>query len=134
MKKKQFTLVGLIILFIACSRDNDGASNQDIVKDKMWKAFDYKRNGTVDATVISQQPTFNFRSDSKVYFSQINPVFRDTFNYQFIDDNNIRLNKTQASTSYYLNFKIDRLTENDFDFTATDNQTTVVHNYKTTKQ
>lgn len=125
----------ILIIATSCSQNTTTSpSNQDLVMSKYWKTYDYKRNGNADAVVIAQQPTFQFRSDSKVYFSQINPAFRDTFSFQFINDDNIKLTKPQVSTSYYINLKIERLTENDFDFTTTDNQTTNVYAYKTTKQ
>jgi len=127
---------GLLILFIfcSCSRDQNQQSNYEVVLNKSWKTYDYTRNGTADPGVVAQQPIFQFRSDNKVYFSQINPVFRDTLNFVFIDENNIKLTKPTVSATFYINLKIDRLTEYDFDFTSTDNQTVNTHSYKTTKQ
>lgn len=131
-------VASLMLLVASCSQNNNGGpvanSNQNMVMDKYWKTYDYKRNGTADAGVVAQQPTFQFRSDSKLYFSQISPVFRDTFNYLFINSDNIKLTKPQVSTAFYINMKIDRLTDHDFDFTMTDNQTTNTNNYKTTRQ
>ena len=132
-----YKLIFILIIASSCSRNNSNSSttsNEELVKGKTWKTYDYKENGVTDAFVIGQQPTFQFRTDGKMYFSQINPVFRDTFSFQFINDNNIKLTKPQVSATAYINFKIDRLTENDFDFTGTENQAADVSTYKTTKQ
>lgn len=134
----RFIWVAMIFSLVAsCSQNNPGtnpASSEGMVMDKYWKTYDYKRNGTADAGVVAQQPTFQFRSDAKLYFSQISPVFRDTFNYIFITGDNIKLTKPQLSATFYINLKIDRITDHDFDFTMTDNQTVNVYNYKTTGQ
>jgi hypothetical protein len=123
-----------IVLLAGCSRDNEQAGNDDLLLNKSWKTYSYSRNGVSDPYVVVQQPTFQFRTDGKLYFSQINPVYRDTLNFSFINDNNIKLTKPWISSAYIGNIKIDRLTEYDFDFTATDNQAPNTGTYKTTKQ
>jgi len=128
------TALLILIIFCSCSQNQNQQSNNDILINKTWKTYSYTSNGTADPVVVASQPTFQFRSDNKMYFSQINPVYRDTLNFVFINDNNIKLTKPWVSATSQGNLKIDRLTENDFDFTLTDNQTSDIDVYKTTKQ
>ena len=110
------------------------SSNKDKVKANTWRAYDYRLNGVVDNGVIASEPTFQFRSDGKMYFSQINPVYRDTLSYTFIDDNDVKLTRSSLPT-YFATLKIVRLTDSDFDFDLSDNQKpSDVDSYKTTKQ
>jgi hypothetical protein len=101
------TLTLIFFFFCSCSRDPQQRqqSNSDLILNKSWKTIAYTHNGVSGATVVAQQPTFQFRSDSKVYFSQINPVFRDTLNFVFINDDNIKLTKPSVSSTYSINLK-----------------------------
>ena len=96
---KQIFLVAVI--FYSCSRSSSSiqqSSNQDKVKANTWKAYDYRLNGVVDNAVIASEPTFQFRSDGRMYFSQINPVYRDTLSYTFTDDNDLKLTRPSFPT------------------------------------
>ena len=122
---------------ISCSRDNKYTilpSNQDKVIGKSWRAYEFSHNGTVLSAVASQQPTFEFRSDLKIYFSRINPEFRDTIQYFFINETNIQLTKPWISLTDASNLKIDSISSNDFNFTITNNKNSDIDSYKTRKQ
>ena len=126
----------LVILCAACTRDHFTpiASNQDRILGRFWKTYEFTHNGSIISAVANQEPTFEFRNDSRLYFSQINPVFRDTMIFYFIDETNVQLSKPWVSLTDVSNLKIDRLTENDFDFTLTNNKNSDVDTYKTHKQ
>lgn len=125
----------LFVFFISCSKNQDSASgNYDKVIDRFWKAYQYSQNGIPDPFVVSQQPTFNFRQDGKMYFTQINPVYKDTLQFRFINETNIKLTKPWITAAYSINLRIDLLTDYDFDFTATNTQDSDIDVYKTTKQ
>ena len=126
----------LVILFAGCSHDDFTpiASNADKILGRFWQTYEFTHNGSVISAVASQQPTFEFRNDGKLYFSQINPVFRDTMAFSFIDETNVQLSKPWVSLTDVSNLKIDRITENDFDFTLTNNKNSDIDTYKTHKQ
>jgi hypothetical protein len=86
------------------------------------------------SAVGSQQPTFEFRNDARIYFSQINPVFRDTMLFIFVNETNIQITKPWVNLTDVRNLKIDRVTETDFDFTLTNNKNSDMDSYKTQKQ
>ncbi len=131
------TLVFIAIICLGCSRNNNFMpipTNQDKIIGRYWKTYEYSHNGSVLSAVANQQPTFEFRNDAKVYFSQINPVYRDTLQFIFIDETNIQLTKPWVNLTDVSNLRIDRITDNDFDFTITNNKNSDVDAYKTQKQ
>src|SRR5688500_15713992 len=92
----------------------------DQIVDFIWKTYFYSHTGVPDAPVVSRETTFQFRSDGKLYFSQINPVFRDTFDYEILNDKNIKVDK--ETDSFKGKIKIDFIDDFNFDFTLTSNQ------------
>jgi hypothetical protein len=132
MKKLLFLLS--MSALISCSK-NSNNSNYDLLIDHVWKTYEYYDNGTFDPAVVAQEPTFEFRSDNKCYVSQIGPVYKDTFSFVFTNATNIKLTKPSVSSTYYINIKIDRLTDSYFDFTVTNpQQLNDEESYKTQKQ
>lgn len=128
----------LIFCLAACSKNNTDAGssypNYSKVIDRSWKAYEYYSNGVSDPSVVSQEPTFQFRSDGKMYFNQIGPLYRDTLQYEFLNNDNIKMTKPWIDPAVIINLAIDRITDNDFDFTITSNENTDTDRYKTTKQ
>ena len=125
----------IIILAIAagCSTGSySTSSNMDLIKGNTWRTYDYKENGIANPAVVAHQPTFEFRANGKMYFSQINPAFLDTFDFTFTSETNIRLTKP-ASPNFFLNMQVDQVSIQFFDFTLTDSQTTDFDSYKTEK-
>lgn len=132
MKKILFLLS--MSALISCSK-NSNDSNYDLLIDHVWKTYEYYDNGTFDPAVVAQEPTFEFRSNNKFYVSQIGPVYKDTFLFSFTNATNIKLTKPSVSSTYYINIKIDRLTDSYFDFTVTTpQQLNDEELYKTQKQ
>jgi hypothetical protein len=132
---KKILIVPLLAVLVSCSK-NDTArtqTNYDKLIDKSWKTYAYTLNGTADATVVGQQPTFNYRSDGKMYFTQVNPSYKDTLNFTFTSENIIKLTKA-AFPGYEVTLTIGQLNDNDFDFTMHDNQNSDVDAYQTHKQ
>jgi hypothetical protein len=130
------TLIFATFILIGCSKDSFTpiASNQDKLVGRSWRTYEFSHNGSVISAVANQQPTYEFRNDAKLYFSQINPVFRDTFQFAFLDETNIQLTKPWVNLTDASNLRIDRITENEFDFTLTNNKNSDVDVYKTQKQ
>jgi hypothetical protein len=130
------TLFIVAVFCLGCSRDHFTPipSNQDKIIGRLWKTYEFSRNGTVISAVANQEPTFELRNDSKMYFSQINPVFKDTFVFRFIDETNVQLTKPWINATDASNLRIDRLTDAQFDFTITNNKTPDKDAYKTQKQ
>lgn len=128
-------LLSVIVSLLGCSKTN---SDKTLLFNKVvgvkWKCYEYHQNNVADLFVVGQQPTFEFRSDNRLYFSQINPVAKDTFQFELLDDQNIKVTKPWASSTSILNFKIDNLDTTHFDFTITTNYDSDVDNYKTLKQ
>jgi len=52
----------------------------------------------------------------------------------FINETNLQLAKPWVNLTDYSNLRIDRITDNDFDFTITNNKNADVDAYKTQKQ
>jgi len=132
------TLIFVVaIICFGCSKNNNFISipsNQDKIIGRSWKAYEFSHNGTILSAVANQEPTFEFRSDSRIYFSKINPVFKDTIQFFFINETNIQLSKPWLSTTDVSNLRIDRITDSDFDFTLTSNMNGDIDAYKTQKQ
>jgi len=129
----------LIAAFVclSCSRDNKFIllpSNQDKVIGRSWRTYEFSHNGSIFSAVANQQPTFEFRSDSRIYFSQINPVSRDTIQFIFINETNIQLAKPWVNLTDVSNLRIDSVSDNDFNFTITNNKNSDIDAYKTHKQ
>ena len=130
------TLFFAVIIFIGCSKNNNFSpipSNQDKIIGRSWRAYEFSHNGSIISAVASQQPTFEFRNDGKIYFSQINPVLKDTMQFFFINETNVQISKPWINLTDVSNLKIDRITDNDFDFTLTNNKNTDADAYKTQK-
>ncbi len=85
-----------------------------------------------DPTVVNRGTTFQFRSDDKLYSTQINPVFRDTLDYQFLNEKHIKF--TKDINSFVGQIKIDFIDDYNFDFTMTSNESSGSDFYKTDKQ
>ena len=100
--------------------------------DYIWKTNFYSHKGVPDPTVVSQETTFQFRRDDKLYFTQINPVFRDTLDYQFLNDKIIKF--TKGINSFVGKIKIDLIDDYNFHFTITSNESSGSDVYKTDKQ
>lgn len=130
------TLIFVALICVGCSKNNFTPipSNQDKIIGRSWKTYEFSHNGTVLSAVASQQPTFEFRNDARIYFSQINPVFRDTMLFIFVNETNIQITKPWVNLTDVSNLKIDRITETDFDFTLTNNKNSDMDSYKTQKQ
>jgi len=125
------------IICLSCSKNNNFItfpSNQDKIIGRTWKTYEFSHNGTVLSAVANQEPTFEFRSDSKIYFSQINPVARDTIQFIFINETNIQLTKPWINLTDVSNLKVDSISDNDFNFTITNNKSSDIDSYKTHKQ
>jgi len=130
-------LVIAVIICLSCSKNNNFItfpSNQDKIIGRTWKTYEFSHNGTVLSAVASQEPTFEFRGDSKIYFSQINPVVRDTIQFLFINETNIQLTKPWINLTDVSNLKVDSISDNDFNFTITNNKSSDIDSYKTHKQ
>jgi hypothetical protein len=131
------TLVFAAIICLGCSKNNNFTpipSNQDKVIGRSWKTYEFSHNGAVLSAVASQEPNFEFRNDARLYFSQINPAFRDTMQFIFINETNIQLSKPWVNSTDVSNLRIDRITDTDFDFTLTNNKNSDIDAYKTQKQ
>jgi len=130
------TVIFAALICVGCSKNNFTPipSNQDKIIGRSWKTYEFSHNGTVLSAVASQQPTFEFRNDARIYFSQINPVFRDTLLFIFVNETNVQITKPWVNLTDVSNLKIDRITETDFDFTLTNNKNSDMDSYKTQKQ
>ena len=134
--KRKLVVPVLLMVMLGCSK-NPGTIPTDIgpkIAGFYWRVFEYTRNGTSDPNVIVQQHTFEFRFDYKMYYSQINPLSRDTFEFAIADNENIRLTKPWISNTYYENVKVDSISATDFHFTLTSTLNADVKKYKTRKQ
>lgn len=117
-----------------CSKsDSQANANEAKITDRKWKCIEYKRNGIIDAAVIAQQPTFEFRADGKLYFSQINPSHKDTLNFKFLNAENIKVTWSKNS-QIILNYKIDSISDTRFYFTVTTNENNNIDKYYTVIQ
>ena len=137
LSMKTLIFATIIIICFGCSRNNSFtpiASNQDKVIGRSWKTYEFSHNGSVISAVASQQPTFEFRNDARLYFSQINPVFRDTMQFIFINETNVQVSKPWISATDVSNLRIDTITDNEFDFTLTNTKNSDIDAYKTQKQ
>ena len=130
------TVLLSFFICLGCSKNSFTPipSNQDKIIGRSWKTYEFSHNGSVISAVANQEPTFEFRLDSRVYFSQINPVFRDTFLFLFINETNIQLTKPWKSLADSSNLRVDRITDNNFDFTLMNNKNSDSDSYKTLKQ
>lgn len=133
-------LLVLLIVFSACSKDNGsggpapGQAQFNLLAGKFWRASQLTHNGTDDPTVFSRQPTFEFRSDSKLYINEAFPVLHDTLRFDFLNDINIRLTRPGTNPAFVGNLQIDKLDSTEFDFTLTNNQNSDIDIYKSQKQ
>lgn len=131
LMNKIFYLLLLMTLLFSCFKKKEeiltpDVTNSDKIVDYIWKTYFYSHKGMPDPTVVSRETAFQFRSDGKLYFTQINPVFRDTLDYQFLNEKNIKLNMGKI--------KIDFIDDHNFDFTMTSNESSGQDFYKTDKQ
>jgi len=138
MRRKLFIPLLLVAVAVGCSK-NPGQIPTDIgpkIAGKNWRVFEYSKNGTNDNSVVAQQHNFEFRLDYKMYFSQINPVANDTFDFAINDNETIRLTKpwVQNPNLFYKTIKVDSISATDFHFTLTSTENGDVHRYKTRKQ
>jgi len=128
----------LLVVAVGCSK-NPGTIPTDIgpkIAGKNWRVFEYSKNGTNDPAVVAQQHNFEFRLDYRMYYSQINPVKTDTFDFAINDNETIRLTKPwfMNPNLFYKTIKVDSISETDFHFTLTSTENGDVHRYKTRKQ
>ena len=80
-----------------------------------------------------RKPTFEFRLNSKLYLTKINPPFADTLAYQFLNDYNIKAGKPTITSTPTFNFFIDKIDDTSFHFTLTSSANGDVEKYKTSK-
>lgn len=132
------TLTALMILatsWASCSKKSDDVSRSQVSSKIIgtWSVYDYSLDGVADPSVIAQKPVYEFRADGKVYFSQIGPVYRDTLQYQMVDQSNIKLTKPWVNATASSSLTVDKLNETSFDFTSISGSNKVGR-YKTQKQ
>ena len=127
-----------MVAFVGCSKDPVIIPTEigPKVAGKNWRVFEYSKNGTADPNVVMQQHNFEFRLDYRMYFSQILPVARDTFEFAIADNETIRLTKPwfMSPSTFYKTVKVDSISETDFHFTLTSSISPDVEKYKTRKQ
>lgn len=132
------TVCILLITCFACKKGNDEKpvfANEQQLRDKRWLTVQRLKNGTPDPSFYNEISTTEFRSDGKMYLVQESPFFlRDTVNYQFIDNNNIRINKPWVTYTVDINCKIKRLDATHFEFTLTSPAYPDTYDYTTTRQ
>ena len=136
--RRKLIIPGLLLVLFGCSKGS-GPIPTEIgpkVAGKNWRVFEYSKNGTNDPSVVMQQHNFEFRLDYRMYFSQILPVARDTFEFGIADNETIRLTKPwyMNPNNFYKTVKVDSISETDFHFTLTSTENADVHRYKTRKQ
>lgn len=123
----------ILTLLVSCSRKNDiGLSEQ--LNNTKWLVTDYKSNGTADPIIVSQQHTYEFRSDGNVYFSQVSPIYKDTLQYEILSNSSIKLTKPSLSAVAIINLQVDLINDAQFNFTLTSNLNGDIDSYKTTRQ
>lgn len=123
----------LIFLLTGCEKNTD--SNIDnLLISNTWLVTEYKSNGVSDHSIVSQNHTYEFRGDGKVYFSQTGPVYRDTLLFEILNNTNIKLTKPSLSSTAKINLQVDMINDSLFDFTLTSNLNTDIDTYKTKKQ
>lgn len=134
MKSIVLSVLFAVALFGAsCSKENDGENqNYDLLVDESWRVTAYSSNGTPDPGIVAQQHTYNFRSDGKLYFSQIGPVYRDTFNFSMQGETTMKLTKPGSGPAV-LTLTISLLNDTSFDFILESSENTDVDTYKTVK-
>jgi hypothetical protein len=143
MISKPFTLL-LSVLFtlLVLSRCSCKKNGEDVdtplaikARNHLWVTYYYERNGLPDNAVVSQKPTFDFRTDGNLYFSQINPVFKDTLAYQFTNgDDKLVFSRYPISMTQRLTFTVSKITDTEFYFTVQETGSNNINLYKTRAQ
>lgn len=125
----------LIVIFSACSKGNDANEFQNYsrIVDRSWRVYEQSQNGILDPGAAGYQQTFIFRADGRVYFSQVNPAHLDTLEFEFQNNDNIKMKKPWMSPTTELSLRIDNLSDSNFHFTITSNQSSDIDFYKTKK-
>jgi hypothetical protein len=142
MISKPFTLL-LSVLFtlLVLSRCSCKKNGEDVdtplaikARNHLWVTYYYERNGLPDNAVVSQKPTFDFRTDGNLYFSQINPVFKDTLAYQFTNGDKLVFSRYPISMTQRLTFTVSKITDTEFYFTVQETGSNNINLYKTRAQ
>lgn len=120
---------------LSCNKKEDPDSNLPLeikARYHLWVTYYFERNGVPDNAVAAQKPTFDFRTDGNLYFSQINPVFKDTFSYQFTDGaDKLVFSRYPISSTKRIIFTSKRITDTEFDFTVQETGSNNIDFYKT---
>lgn len=116
MKKYCFCI---LLFALGCSKKGEKeTATQAILTGSSWQTYHYYLNGVQDAAIEARVPFIKFGKDS-IYMRRINPLERDTFLYEYMNEQNIRMTKPWLPSSPAINLKIDLLINDSLDFTIT---------------
>lgn len=116
---KRFLLVACVFVLACSKKDAGGNAAEAQLTGYSWQTYAYTLNGAADPDMVTRVPFFSFGKDT-IFYRRINPLERDTFLYDFKNEQNLRLTKPWKPASAVQNLKIERLDSDSLDFTLTD--------------
>ncbi|MDF2192801.1 hypothetical protein [Paraflavitalea sp. CAU 1676] len=116
---KRLLLIAFVFTLACSKKEAGGSATEAQLTGYSWQTYAYSVNGTADADMVTRVPFFNFGKDT-LFYRRINPLERDTFLYEFKNEQNLRLTRPWKPGSIIFNLKIERLDSDSLDFTLTD--------------